>query len=197
MRYIDEVRRKTIHLSSALIPAIYAFISTELALAILTPLLAAALLLDLLRLRSAQVRSWVDRRMGNLFRREESRRLSGATYVLLAGVLSIWLFPKRVAIVALFIMSVSDTLASLIGRRYGRTPLLGKSLEGSAAHFASGVVVGILSLPAHPLAAVLGALTATLVEALPLSIGRHHVDDNLAVPLTCGAVMTLLIQDGL
>lgn len=197
MRYIDEVRRKSIHLSSALIPAIYAFIPAELALAILTPLLAAALLLDLLRLRSARMRSWFDRRMGNLFRREESRRLSGATYVLLAGVLCVWLFPKRVAIVALFIMSVSDTLASLIGRRCGRTPLLGKSLEGSAAHLLSGVVVGLLALPAYPLVAVLGALTATVIEAAPLRIGRHHVDDNLAVPLTCGAAMTLLIQAGL
>lgn len=194
MRYVDEVRRKCIHLSSALIPILYAFMPTWLALSILLPLLGVALALDWARVRFPAVRARVERCFGRLFRSEESRRLSGATYVLVAGVLCIALFPKRVAIAVLLIMSVSDALASLVGRRFGTVRLFGKSIEGSLAHAASACLIGLAALPAAPVAAVLGALCATLVEALPLRLGRHHVDDNLAVPLASGAVITLILS---
>lgn len=192
MPYIDEVRRKAIHLASALIPIIYAFIPAQLALAILIPLLAVSLLMDLLRMHVPAAGRWIDRWFGKLFRREEARRLSGATYVLLAGVLCIWLFPKPVAIAVLLIMSIADAAASLIGRKFGRTRFVGKSVEGSAAHLVASCTIALAALPGAPLAALCGALCATVMEALPLRIGRHHVDDNLTVPLAAGAVITLL-----
>ena len=39
---------------------------------------------------------------------------------------------------------------------------------------------------------ILGAAIATVVEALPLKIAGHKLDDNLTIPLIAGAAMTLL-----
>ena len=37
-----------------------------------------------------------------------------------------------------------------------------------------------------------GALIATMVEALPLRLGRYKLDDNLSIPLLTGAAMMVL-----
>lgn len=89
-------------------------------------------------------------------------------------------------------MSVSDALASLVGMRVGGPGWCGKSLAGSGAFLVSAVIIALLLVPDRPVAAVVGAVTATIVELLPLRVGRARLDDNLSVPLAGGAVMWAL-----
>jgi dolichol kinase len=191
--YSVEVVRKAIHLSSLSIPIIYYFIDREVALAILLPLTLAFALSDVLRLYHEPTGRLYERYLGFLLRRHErndqGRRLNGATYVLLSASLSVLVFPKVIVVTAFAILIVSDSAAALIGRRYGRHRVFGKTLEGAAAFFVSAVGVvlvapKVLYLPPEYLIGFGGALFGAIVEASPLP-----VDDNLSIPIAIGALM--------
>jgi dolichol kinase len=190
--YRDEVIRKTIHVASVLCPLIYAFIDRELMLWLATPLALAFIAADILRQVHPSLRGFYDRRFGQLMRRDENQRLCGASHVMIAVVLCVWLFPKQVAIAAMLFMSVSDALASLVGQWVGGPRWFNASLSGSSAFLLSALLIALPLLWGHPLAAVCGALTATVVEALPLRVGQARIDDNISVPLSGGLVMWLL-----
>lgn len=120
--------------------------------------------------------------------------MTGATYVILGAFLAVLLFPRKVAISAMLFLSISDAAASLVGIKFGRIHFLGKSLTGSLAFFVSAAIIVYFAQPGPWWVGLIGALTATVVEALPLKLGGHKLDDNLTIPLSAGAVMTLLIR---
>lgn len=192
--YSTELIRKGIHLCSLSIPVVYYFLSRETALAILVPLTLAFGLSDLARLFLPPVRTLYERLFGFLLRRHERstryRRLNGATYVLLSATLCVWLFPKVIVITAFAILIVSDTAAALVGRKFGRHPFLGKSLEGTTAFFVSALVVvavapKVLYLPSEYLIGTCAAFIGALVEA----VSGDLLDDNLSIPLSIGLAM--------
>ncbi len=194
--YAAELARKGIHLCSLSIPVIYYFISKSTALGILIPLTFFLLFIDITRFMFKPVGKLFHFLFGWLLRphesNEEARRLTGATYVLLAAVVCIWIFPKVVAITAFAILIISDTSSALIGRRFGRRPFLRKSLAGALAFFGSALVVVLLSpkIAYNPLEYLIGAVAAgagMVVESIASSI-----DDNLLVPLSVGIVMWIL-----
>jgi dolichol kinase len=186
------LRRKAIHLASGALPIFYHFTNQLATFAVLAILLAIAISMEAIRFGHAEGRGWIRRSFGSLFRAEESSTLTGATYVILANLLAIAIFPKPVAIAALLFLSISDALASLVGRKFGRTRLFGKSLAGSLAFLLSALAIGVIVFPGQPWPAVAGALTATVIEALPLRLGRIRIDDNFAIPLAAGTVMWLM-----
>lgn len=148
-----------------------------------------AIVLDIVRLRLGVFRDLFLRMFQTLIRRHEVRSMAGATYLLGAAFLTVLLFPRPVAIAALYFAVVGDAVAALAGRGFGRTRLpWGKSLEGTLAFLGASILLGGLT-PGLPWgAAIAGAAVATLAEALPLPI-----DDNLTIPLASGAVMILLV----
>ena len=194
--YVGELARKTIHLCSLSIPVAYTLISKSTALAILVPLTLLFGLSDFSRHISSSFRALYHRWFGWLMRAHEKsdheRRLNGATYVLLSATFGILIFPKVIFITAFSILIVSDTVAALIGRRFGRHPFMQKSVEGTVAFFASSVVVVCLTpkvdyLPAEYAIALVAALVGTIVEAMSIAI-----DDNLSIPFSIGTVMWVL-----
>jgi dolichol kinase len=189
MNYREELARKSIHFGSAVCPLIYAMTSWTFSFCLATSVMLAFLVIDLLRQYQPRVRALYQRFLGFLMRRHESNRLCGATYVMMAVVLCIVLFPRPIAIAAMLFLSISDALASLVGLAFGRPWWFDKSLQGSGAFLASALVIALLCLPDHRIAAVAGAVTAMLFEAIPIRIGSTKLDDNLLVPLGGGAVM--------
>jgi dolichol kinase len=192
MTYKQELWRKLIHLSSAAFPIAYWLTSRSFMLWVLVPLAVIATVAETLRHTRPGFRRFIDDWLGRILRKAEAQTLSGATYVTFGALLSILLFDRPVAIVVLLFLAVSDALASLVGIRFGRVRLGGKSLEGSAAFFLSAAAIALFVLRSVPLVAILGAAVATVVEALPLKIAGHKLDDNLTIPLVAGAAMTLL-----
>lgn len=191
--YRTEVIRKTIHFSSISIPIFYFFTPRDTALPVAVILTAVVFLVDIGRLYFPPVTSLFNKIFGTLLRRHEShthsRRLTGATYVLIAATLSIFLFPKLIAITSFLILILADMAAALIGRKFGATPLFGKSVEGSAAFFAVALLVigatpKIAYVPGEYIIGCVAALAGTIVEALPI-----RIDDNLSVPLAVGFVL--------
>jgi len=114
----------------------------------------------------------------------------GSTYLLLAALLALEIFPRPIAATALGFTILGDGVAALAGRAYGKTRLFGKSLEGYGAGLLACVAwAAYVALGGHlPWAVVItGALTASLVELLPIPL-----DDNLAITLAAGYAMSLL-----
>lgn len=189
MTYANEVRRKLIHLGASVFPLIYALVERPVMLAITAALVIGLLGPDLARLYSERMQMLATRVMGPVLRGAETRTLTGATWMAIAGLLCVLLFPKWIAIVAFLFLSISDALAALIGRRFGRAAPGRKSLAGSGAFLASALAIALLLLPGQALAAAAGAVTATVAEALRLRIGSFEVDDNLTIALVGGGTI--------
>ena len=194
--YRAELLRKAIHLCSLSIPVIYFFISREAALAILIPITAGFLAVDLARYYHPPTAKLFYLVFGRMLRSHEMsgtrRRLNGATHVLFSATLCVLIFPKLITVTAFAILIMSDSSAALIGRRWGKHPLLTKSREGSLAFFVSALLV-VAVAPKYGLGwgefaiGVVGALVGTVVELTSVNI-----DDNFSIPLSIGAAMWVL-----
>ncbi len=186
--FLNELKRKAIHLLALVIPVSYFFLPQTTALLLYTPLALGSIIVDLIRIKKyhlGRVLTWVLR---PILRRHERRGFTGSSYILLAMVLSIIFFEKRIAIAGISFIIVGDVAAALIGRIFGKIKVIEKkSMEGSSAFILSCVLIAWV-VPGLPFwIGVVGACVATIIEALPLPI-----DDNFIVPLFSGLVMEIL-----
>jgi len=197
IHYRDELVRKLIHLSSLSIPIIYYFISTGTAAAILGVVTAIALLLDLARHFHPSVGNIFYNIFGFLLREHEvdkkQKNLNGATYVLISGLIGVFIFPKVVFITAFSILIISDTMAALIGRKFGRHKFLLKSFEGTFAFFVSACIVVLFTpkIGNFQEEYIIG-FAAAFVGAIIENISSRLIDDNLSIPLSVGFTMWIL-----
>lgn len=193
----NELLRKSIHLTSIGIPTFYIWLTKWQELSLLIPLLVIAITVEILRHTVPAAEELFGRFFGGMLRKherggEKKASINGATYVLLSATACVLIFPKVVTIAGFTVLIVSDTMAALIGRRFGRHRFLEKSVEGSSAFFVSAmVVVALVALIFHApgsfiAAGALAAAAATIAEALSYGV---NVDDNLTIPLSFGAVM--------
>ncbi len=182
-----EVVRKAIHLSSSIIPLSYwFFFEKHITLEIVIFLALGFLTVDYLRLKSSGIEKQFMRIFGSALRQHEKNKLTGATYVFTGSVVAIFLFPKEIAVSALLILSISDTLAALIGIPFGQHKFLKKSLEGSTTFFIATVLILSIFFPARLVINLIIAAIVTLAEAYPMSL-----DDNFLIPILSGALLSL------
>lgn len=74
------------------------------------------------------------------------------------------------------ILSVGDSISTLIGKNFGKRRIGHKSLEGSLAFLFSSFLAAIIFLPS-PFIVLLLSILGTLIELF------SPIDDNLAVPI--------------
>jgi dolichol kinase len=118
--------------------------------------------------------------------RDRGRFVLGPVTLGLGALLALILYPSSAASIGIYALAFGDGFASLVGKLAGRIRpsfMLGKSIEGSSACFAA-VFISAYALTGRPACAFIAALTATLVEVLPL-----EDYDNLALPVTVGLVV--------
>ncbi|PZC49092.1 MAG: glycerol-3-phosphate acyltransferase PlsY [Chloroflexi bacterium] len=147
--------------------------------------------LDVARLISPQINRHVLRWFQPLMKAsEKSKRVTGASYMLLAVALCLLVFERDVAAAAILFLTVGDPAASLVGQRYGRRRIGQKSIEGTLAFFGIALAVGLALFWAgkldSPWMAAAGSGSAALAELAPLPI-----DDNIWIPLA-GALAIVL-----
>ena len=189
---ITELLRKTTHLAGFFLPLLYIVLERSTMLLIVGSLAGIAVIVEFLKWVSERFRDLFFRVFKSILRTHEQKgAITGATYYIVSILLCIFFFEKSIAIVCIFFIILGDTAAALVGRRWGRTRLIGnKSLEGSAACFIVCTAITLLWLKQlNPVVGITGAFVATLVELLPL-----RIDDNLTVPLISGAVMQLMVN---
>ena len=116
--------------------------------------------------------------------------------MLISAVLSIFIFPKTIAIVALSVLIISDVFAALVGRKFGKRNFLdikNKSWEGSIAFFVSALLVSIVYGFIFDLSyfyfiiSFFASISAAMGEALAKEV--LHSDDNLTIPISFGITM--------
>ena len=90
---------------------------------------------------------------------------------------------------AIFTVALSDSLAAIVGERWGRHRIpynRAKTMEGSLAFFVMAVASGLFYFPLS--VALPAAAAATVVESL-----RLEAWDNFFVPITTGFVTMLAL----
>ena len=192
--YRDELVRKLIHLFSLSIPIIYYFIPVKTSVIILSSLTLFAFIVDGGRFFFKSFAAIFYKVFGFLLRKHEldneKKNLTGATYVLVSALLCAILFPKIIFVTAFTILIISDTLAALIGRKYGRIRFLRKSLEGTLSFFISASIVVLVTpkIGNYPMEYFIGIIAA-FVGSIVENISSGFADDNLSVPLSVGFTM--------
>lgn len=193
MLLASELKRKGIHLASLTIPLAYYLSPPSWGRIWERALLASVILslaIEIFRLHNPQIRGIFRHFFGELLRNHEEASLLGSTYLLIAMLLTLHLFEKPVAVLALAFLVLGDTVAAIVGKSIGKHRLLGgKTIEGSLACFL--VCFGLtLLMPGIPfVVGLVGALTATVFELLPIPL-----DDNFRIPLSAGFAMELLLR---
>ena len=159
---------------------------------VVLPFFVWAWTMELLRRRHRGLNDLLMRAFGPFAHPHETRRVNSATwYTTALMVLSLTRSPL-VCAVGIAVLGFGDPVAALIGRRFGQHKLVhGRSLEGSVAFLASGLVASfaIASLFAPSITwtsllaiAAAGACAGALAELFSL-----RIDDNLSVAVTATA----------
>lgn len=196
-QWLTEARRKAIHLGFLILPLdllheVLPWPRGRHQFALLFVVLTVgAIVLDLLRLHEDRVKRFFREFLGELIREHEQFSLLGSTYLLLASLLAIEIFPQPVAAAALGFTVLGDAMGALVGRAWGRHKVFNKSLEGAAGCFGACLLWAAYVSAFTPLTLpvmLAGAAAATLVEMLPIPL-----DDNLGITLAAGYTMKLLI----
>ncbi len=197
---LTEAQRKAIHLSFLVLPLdlLYQVLPWPRGRAQFRALFILLVLggigLDLLRLHAPRVKQFFRRFFGQMIRPHEEFNLLGSTYLLLAALLAIEIFPQRIAAAALGFTVLGDSLAAIVGKAWGRRRVFRKTIEGAAGGLAACLLWAVFlagsgHVPWGP--AIAGALVASLIELLPIPL-----DDNLGITLFAGYTLKLLWMPG-
>lgn len=160
------------------------------ALVLIGTVAALFLFFDFIRLVSKKINVFLFRSIRNLYKSKEYKKFSSITLFLLAIFLTVLLFEKSVAILAVSFLIFGDFFSKFFGLQFGRVKVFQKTLEGSLAHFCACLIIGFILLQSLSISVLIflaGAFVAALVELLPMG-----VDDNFSVSLLSATAMSLL-----
>ncbi len=184
----NELLRKSIHICNSLFAySLFIFDQREFSI-IIGFCTISIILFEIVRINFQKVNILFIKIFGPIIRDfEGGGRLTGATYVMISSFFVLVLFDKYVCITSILIMSYSDTAAAIIGKKYGRTRIFKKTLEGSLAFFVTSLIILLIIAPEVSLGlGLIAIIIATLVESLPINI-----DDNLSVPLIIALILSI------
>ena len=186
------IRRGLVHIALALsIAILVSLLPRDIVLMLLSLFTSVVIIADLSRLRFAKFHTWFQAVFKPFLRDYESSRLLGATYMLVGCLVSVTLFPREIAVLAISYLAVGDALATVVGERIGKHRLFKKNLEGVLACLFGCVAIGLgwyfSGLNASLVLVLAGAIVAAAAESLPLPI-----DDNLTIPVLSGLVMAAI-----
>lgn len=168
------VLRNIFHIFGTIFPLIYMLMDKEVVLFLVLLLTCIASVLELLRLKG-YFRGFM---WEKVLKEKEAKMPTGSFFFLLSCLVVIVVFEKKVAIASMFVLSLSDPIAAIFGRKLGRMWLGKKSVEGSFLFFL--VTFFILYLVGEKTGkAIFVSIVVTIVEILSIKI-----DDNLTVPLS-------------
>ncbi len=186
MRLRHELARKALHLFSLAAPLAYAFGFPRGGLLLVLALAAlCALGVEIGRAAHEPARRLFMDAFGELLRVHEMARWTGATWLVIALLLAVALYPRDVAIAAMWSVSAGDAAAALAGlwwaRLRGTGASNGKTVAGSVACL-------LVSAAGAMLLAGFGVGESVAIGVVAAAAERpsRPLDDNLRVVLAVG-----------
>ncbi|MFV9875737.1 MAG: diacylglycerol/polyprenol kinase family protein [Rickettsiales endosymbiont of Dermacentor nuttalli] len=192
-----EIVRKILHLSFIIIPVLYYFLNKEDIFPIILVLTILVLSVDFIRHFNHRLQTIFCKIFSKFMRLSESKSMTGASFMMLASVIVIGLFPKVIAITSLLILVISDSLAALVGKYLGRIKLKDKTLEGSLAFFFSAIVIVFIMAKLFNKDLYFmfcGNIAVFITTIIELFSKNFKIDDNLSIPITMAIIFELLIR---
>lgn len=136
--------------------------------------------------------------LGTVAHPHEWRRINSATWYTSALFLLTVLGWLTASLPALVVLGLGDPAAAIVGRRWGRTPLIhGRSLEGTLAFVVcGGLPAAALMAVVHPeLSAGLVATTAgaAAVAGAIAELVSRRIDDNFTIPVAAASAAAVVL----
>lgn len=178
--------RKLIHFSSSLIPLSYIFLDKKIVLVFTTSLFILFLTVEFMRFKIPKFKKLFKKIFGKMLKKEEEKKITGATWLMLSFTLCILIFKKEIAILSLLFVSISDTIASIGGKLFGKHRLMDKTLEGSILFFISAFII-TLFFKINIYLKLFSSFAGTIAEIIPFPL-----DDNIFIPLVTGGLIQIL-----
>jgi len=187
MNFKNEFYRKIIHLSSVIIPiSYYYFFSKEKILFIVFIISFCFVIIEILRMNINFLNQIFYKFFGFIIRKYERKKFTGATISFISCFFLILIFEKNIAIYAMLILCISDALAAIVGKRWGRNKIYNKSFEGSLAFFLVSILIGIFFLDINLIGLFFLSIIATIVELIP-----SPINDNIIVPFSVASTISI------
>ena len=188
----QEISRKALHIIFGIffLLLIY-FLGTRTSFDIILTLFIIGLIIALSIRNGIKIPS-IDKILSHV-EREHEKHFPGKAALLffLAAIILLYFFKNEpfIVLVALSLQIFSDSIAALVGKRFGKHILLKrghykKTVEGTLTCLIVSLLITLYFL--NPLNAVIIAIIATIVELLP-------VNDNVAMPLVVAIALKLLL----
>ena len=188
LSFKQELLRKGIHACNSIIAFSLFFLDHNNVLLVVGVTGAIIVVFDFLRIYTNSVRSIYNYFFKKVTRDFESHRLTGASYVMIGSLVVLTFFESRICIPALLIMSFSDSAAAIIGKKYGKTKIFNKTLEGSFAFLITSFIIVIFFIPDINFTfSMIAILVSTIVELMP----KSNLDDNLLIPIVSAFIISL------
>lgn len=176
--------------------AIYFFLSRQQCLRVALVLSTFLVFLDVARLRFEGLNNVLTGIFKPFMRESERHRIAGSTFMLVGVTLIVYLYSKKVVLLALLFLAIADPLAAFIGINFGKDKLIGnKSLQGSSAAFVACFALtfgycSVLGMMTDRLLIVslLGGIIGALSELIPVG----SLDDNFVFPVVSATLLTVL-----
>lgn len=187
---ISEIQRKAIHIACIVFPLLYFYwLSREQMLIFLGILSTGFLTAEFIRYKTDWGKSLFTRFFSPLLREDEKTGgLTGATFLLLALTLTIALFSKIPAIAAGSVLILSDSMAAIVGKRFGKHRLFLKSVEGTVTFFVVTCCIFFVLFSGSRTVLLFVAIVVSFLEAAPVSL-----NDNITIPLSAGLLLQWLV----
>jgi dolichol kinase len=197
LSFKGELQRKLIHIVSSVIPIGYFFLDRWAVLSILLPILLLMLAVEAAKYKSDLVYRHYTKFFKHMLKGHEidrnRLRLNGASWVLLADILCILLFPKLAAITGMLMLSLADSFSGIAGRLFGKKLYApNRSYAGTITFFVVGAMIIFLT-PKYFYSSfeyalgIIVVLLTTVADSMDLP-----ADDNFVIPIVSSALFYIL-----
>ena len=188
---VKEIRRKAIHLSGLSVPFGLLVFGRTFTAAMIALAMVVALVLERQRLKGKISLPEV--------RVQEKDKVASYIYYITGSLLCVLLFPLMIAVTAMLLLSLGDTVSGLVGSvlakadvRSRREMWCCKPMPIVAAMFSACLFIGYLasgitrlSFPVY----FAGAAGATVADCVAIIIHNKGLDDNFTIPVFSGLLM--------
>jgi len=184
-----EPGRRLVHASGAIVPGAYLLDTHVLQTGLVTwstiQLLAVVGLFVTAVLEAARLYGGFEHVIYDRLTREyEQDTVAGYALYVVGGTITVFVFEPQIAVPALFMLTLADPVSGMLSSGGLRKIARPRVLIGM---FTVSLLLAIPFVP--PIAAVAGALGATLADGVKPILKGYVVDDNLTIPVVAASAM--------